>query len=143
MNEETKYAEFFTGNILIYDKDNIMYWSSQPLQMYRSTDFTKINSITDTCKTRIPLFDTITFQTTGFNKTDTITLDPTTMKRIAKYNKETECKKLDEQIKKKKEQIKELDDKLKDKEKRWEKVKNYIANIYEIDIDDYEEENYD
>ena len=35
--------------------------------------------------------------------------------------------------------LKELDDKLKDKEKRWEKVKQYIANIYDLDL----EEDYD
>lgn len=143
MNEKTKYGEFFTGNILIYDEDNIMYWSGKPLQMYCSTEFAETNSLTDTCKTSIPLFDTITFQTSSFDKKENITLDPTTMERIAKYNKEVECERLDEKIKKKKEQIKELDDKLKDKEKRWEKVKNYITNIYEIDIDDYEEEDYD
>ncbi len=143
MNEKTTYTTFFTGNILIYDKDNIVYWSSKSLQMYRSRDFIDTNLFDGTCKYRIPLSDTITFQTRGFDKKENITLDPTTMKRIAKYNKETECEILDEQIKKKKEQIKELGDKLKDKEKRWEKVKNYIANIYEIDIDDYEEENYD
>ncbi len=32
--------------------------------------------------------------------------------------------------------IKELDDKLKDKEKRWEKVKQYIANIYDLDLEE-------
>ena len=83
------------------------------------------------------------FSISNIEKLESIELDSTTMKRIAKYNKETECKKLDTEIKKQKEKIKELDDKLKDKEKRWKKVKNYIANIYEIDIDDYEEENYD
>lgn len=83
------------------------------------------------------------FSISNAEESESIELDSTTMKRIAKYNKETECKKLDTEIKKKKEKIKELDDKLKDKEKRWEKVKNYITNIYEIDIDDYEEEDYD
>ena len=74
---------------------------------------------------------------------DYIELDPTTMKRIAKYNKEVEIKKLNEEIKIKEKEIKELDNKLKDKEKRWEKVKKYIANIYDIDIkedEDYWEE---
>lgn len=74
---------------------------------------------------------------------DYIELDPTTMKRIAKYNKEVEIEKLNEEIKIKEKEIRELDNKLKDKEKRWEKVKKYIANIYDIDIkedEDYWEE---
>lgn len=68
-------------------------------------------------------------------------LDPTTMKRIAVYNKQQECKRLDKEIKEKQEKIKELDDLLKDKEKRWDKVKSYIKKIYEINSDD--EEDYD
>ena len=61
------------------------------------------------------------------------------MKRILKYNKEVEIEKLNNEIQNKKNKIKELDDKLKDKEKRWEKVKQYIANIYDLDL----EEDYD
>ena len=54
---------------------------------------------------------------------------------------EYKLEKLNKEIKNKKEQIKELDDKLTDKEKRWDKVKQYIANIYDLDLeedDDYE-----
>ena len=51
--------------------------------------------------------------------------------------------KLDETIKNKQEKIKELDDLLQDKEKRWDKVKKYIADIYNIDLeDDYDDEEY-
>lgn len=72
---------------------------------------------------------------------ETIKLDETLMKRIAKFNKEIEIKKLDETIKNKQEKIKELDDLLQDKEKRWNKVKDYIKNIYNISLeDDYDDE---
>ena len=47
-----------------------------------------------------------------------------------------EIEKLNKEIESKKEEIKELDDKLKDREQRWEKVKEYIANIYDIDLDE-------
>lgn len=73
---------------------------------------------------------------------DNIQLDPTTMKRIAKFNKEQEIRRLDEEINKKKEKIKELDDILQDKDKRVEKLKEFVANIYNIDIND-DEEDYD
>ena len=63
------------------------------------------------------------------------------MRRILKYNKEVEIEKLNKEIENKREQIKELDDKLKDKEKRWDKVKQYIANIYDLDLEeDYDED---
>ena len=67
---------------------------------------------------------------------ETIKLDDTLMKRIAKFNKEVEIKKLDETIKNKQEKIKELDNLLQDKEKRWNKVKDYIKNIYNISLED-------
>lgn len=74
---------------------------------------------------------------------ETIKLDDTLMKRIAKFNKEVEIKKLDETIKNKQEKIKELDNLLQDKEKRWNKVKDYIKNIYNISLeDDYDDEEY-
>ena len=71
---------------------------------------------------------------------ETIQLDPTLMKRIAKYNKEKEIEKLDEKIKRKQKKIKELEDKIEDREKRWKKVQEYVTKIYEIDLDDYEDE---
>ena len=67
-----------------------------------------------------------------------IELDETTMKRIAKFNKEQEIAKLDEVIKEKEQKIKDLDDILQDRSKRVEKIKEFIANIYNIPIDDGE-----
>lgn len=85
----------------------------------------------------------ISFTVPCLEQHETIKLDDTLMKRIAKFNKEVEIKKLDETIKNKQEKIKELDDLLQDKEKRWKKVKDYIANIYNIDLeDDYDDEEY-
>lgn len=75
----------------------------------------------------------------SYQELDTIELDPTTMKRIAKYNKEIECLKLDADIKQKKEQIKELEDILNDRENRVKKLKDYIENIWNLDIQDDED----
>lgn len=73
---------------------------------------------------------------------ETIKLDETLMRRIAKYNKEVEIKKLDKIIEEKKKQVEELDNNLKDKEKRWKKVKEFITNIYEIELEDEDEDYY-
>lgn len=53
---------------------------------------------------------------------------------IEYFANKVEIKKLDETIKNKQEKIKELDDLLQDKEKRWDKVKKYIEDIYNIDL---------
>lgn len=73
---------------------------------------------------------------------DNIMLDETTMKRIAKYNKEVEVIRLDNAIKEKKNKIKELDDILQDKEGRVKKLKDFVAKIYDIDLDE-DDEDYD
>lgn len=78
----------------------------------------------------------------GPNK-ETIQLDPTLMKRIAKYNKEKEIEKLEEKIKGKQKELKELETKIEDREKRWKKIQDYVANIYDIDLDDDDDDYYD
>lgn len=83
---------------------------------------------------------TFTCDISDYQELDTIELDPTTMKRIAKYNKEIECLKLDADIKEKKEQIKELEDILNDRENRVKKLKDYIKDIWQLDINDNDED---
>lgn len=84
----------------------------------------------------IPIAVRQSFDITDINRTDTIQLDKTLMRRIAKYNKEKECQQLDEKIKEKKAKIKELDDILTDRVGRVEKLKEFIAKIYDIDLYD-------
>ena len=86
----------------------------------------------------IPIAVRQSFDITDINKTDTIQLDKKLMRRIAKYNKEKECQQLDKKIKEKKAKIKELDDILTDRVGRVEKLKEFIAKVYDIDLyDDY------
>lgn len=123
--------------IIIYDDDNLLYyegWSGSfeitntPIEFYTcdSPYLRTIDSL-DSC-----------FQCSisNYEKRNSIELDPTTMKRIAKYNKEVEIEKLDEIIKRKKDCIQELDDVLQDKSKRVQKIQEYVNNIYNITLDD-------
>ena len=128
-------------NILIYDDENMKYYHGKFTYVECEPVIVTYEHLSG--KTDIHNMGyTITFKTANLEETNNIELDETTMRRIAKFNKEKECERLDEEIKKKKEIIKELDDKLKDKQKRWEKVKKYISEIYEIDIndDDYDDD---
>ena len=56
------------------------------------------------------------------------------MKRLAKFNKEIDIKRLDKQIEEKKKQIDELDNVLQDREDRVGKLKNFIKDIYNINL---------
>lgn len=128
--------------VLIYNDNNIEYIEGFLLNWEANPDVETERYIDGTNRT---IISSINYNLLVSNpkQKDYIELDPTTMKRIAKYNKEVEIEKLNEEIKIKEKEIKELDNKLKDKEKRWEKVKKYIANIYDIDIkedEDYWEE---
>lgn len=127
--------------ILIYDNENINYkvgylgniQAVMPEQI-------KITSLGDIEPQHIPsCYYEFTCDISDYQELDTIELDPTTMKRIAKYNKEIECLKLDADIKQKKEQIKELDDILNDRENRVKKLKDYIKDIWNLDIQDDED----
>lgn len=93
-------------------------------------------------KRYVPVKREFTFGASVEPDTETIKLDPTLMKRIAKYNKEKEIEKLEEKIKTKQEKLKELEDKIEDREKRWKKIQDYVANIYDIDVDD-DDDDYD
>lgn len=133
-------------NILIYDKENICYKVGH-LASITGPNEPELVDITDICddnyKTYIPS-PTVDFQCTisNYEELNNIELDETTMKRIAKYNKEIDIKKLDEKIKEKEEKIKELDDVLTDKEKRVDMLKKYIANIFDIEIKEDSDDDY-
>ena len=128
--------------VLIYNDNNISYIEGFLLNLEANSNVETGRYIDGTNRTTISSINYNLLVSYPKQK-DYIELDPTTMKRIAKYNKEVEIEKLNEEIKIKEREIKELDNKLQDKEKRWEKVKKYIANIYDIDIkedEDYWEE---
>lgn len=130
--------------ILIYDDENINYREGYMgnLEMV-APEYIEYASMGDTEKHRLLGGDyTFSCQINNYEEHDTIKLDPTTMKRIAKYNKEQECLQLDEKIKEKEEKIKELDDILNDRENRVKKLKDYIKNIWNIDVNDEDEDDY-
>ena len=79
----------------------------------------------------------------NYEELENIKLDDTTMRRIAKFNKEIDIQKLDKKIKEKKEKIKELDDILHDREGRINKLKKFVAELYDIDLSDEDDEDYD
>lgn len=127
-------------NVIIYNDKDMIYREGFLSSFESNPDFHEVISLDGTRESFIHGYtDTIICQHNG--EKQSIEFDPTTMQRILKYNKEVEIEKLNKEIKNKKEQIKELDDKLTDKEKRWEKVKQYIANIYDLDLEeDYDED---
>lgn len=129
-------------NILVYNDDYLIYYDGV-LASFDKENIWDSGYFVSGEHYQYLLGTNIRFTVSNLEQHETIKLDDTLMKRIAKFNKEVEIKKLDETIKNKQEKIKELDDLLQDKEKRWKKVKDYIANIYNIDLeDDYDDEKY-
>lgn len=118
--------------VIIYDDKNIKYLTGY-MGDYRYEPIYANGKIT-------PIKVRQSFDITDINKTDKIQLDETLMRRIAKYNKEKECQQLDKKIKEKKAKIKELDDILTDRVGRVEKLKEFIAKIYDIDLYDDDED---
>lgn len=130
--------------LIIYDDKNISYITGNIYEINVEPHYIEYSPNSwDINKQYFETSKTYSVTTNNPINDETIKLDETLMKRIAKFNKEIEIKKLDETIKNKQEKIKELDDLIQDKEKRWKKVKDYIADIYNIDLkDDYDDEEY-
>lgn len=129
-------------NILVYNDEYIIYYDGV-LASFDEENIWDSGCFVTGENYQYLLGTNIRFTVSNLEQHETIKLDETLMKRIAKFNKEIEIKKLDETIKNKQEKIKELDDLLQDKEKRWNKVKDYIKNIYNISLeDDYDDEEY-
>lgn len=135
------FPRYETGNILIYNDKDIKYYKGVPMSFDVYTDCVEYRYI-DGIPNNIPICTNLTANISNFEELDNIMLDETTMKRIAKYNKEVEVKRLDNTIKEKQDKIKELDDILQDKEGRVKKLKDFVANIYNIDLDE-DDEDYD
>ena len=127
-------------NVIIYNDKDMIYREGFLSSFESNPEFHEVISLDGTRESFIHGYtDTIICQHNG--EKQSIELDPTTKQKIIKYNKEVEIEKLNKDIKNKKEQIKELDDKLTDKEKRWDKVKQYITNIYDLELEeDYDED---
>lgn len=125
-------------NVIMYDDDNIKYFDGVLCEMGIEQNIEEYQLYDELIRKPICFGLNVNFNIPTCEISDTIKLDDTLMKRIAKFNKEEEIKKLDEDIKKKKEKIKKLENILEDREKRVEKIKEYIANIYDIDINDDE-----
>ncbi len=135
------FPRYETGNILIYNDKDIKYYKGVPMNFDVYTDYAECYYI-DGRPNNIPICTNLTASISDFEELDNIMLDETTMKRIAKYNKEVEVKRLDNTIKEKQDKIKELDDILQDKEGRVKKLKEFVANIYNIKLDE-DDEDYD
>lgn len=132
--------------IIIYDDENLFYKTGEIIsQISNEPEIVEYQYLDEEInrETRVAT-GTLTVVVANYEESETIKLDPTLMERIAKYNKEKEIEKLEKEIENKKEKIKELDRILQDKDKRVEKIKEFIANIYNLDIydedDEYEED---
>lgn len=131
--------------ILIYDDENMQYRVGYMGDFEILTDSPiEITSYRDReRKFMQPLKQLFRCTFSNYEELENIKLDDTTMKRIAKFNKEIDIQKLDKKIKEKEEKIKELDDILHDREGRIAKLKKFVAELYDIDLSDEDDEDYD
>lgn len=130
--------------IIIYDDKNLQYYKGSCMNILTNANTIDFNTLDSPYPKSLTLDYTITTNVRDLKELDYIKLDPTTMKRIAKYNKEAEIQKLDKLIEEKQKRIEELDNILQDKDKRVDKIRKYICEIYDIDVsNDYEEDDWD
>ena len=126
--------------VLIYDDENIKYIVGDLVTFDHEPQIEYYDL--EGHKEAIPIRTFCNFALDESKLLDNIMLNETTMKRIAKYNKEVEVERLNDKIKEKKYKIKELDNILQDKEGRVKKLKEFVTNIYNIELDE-DDEDYD
>lgn len=124
--------------VIIYDDENIEYFIGEMGCFGCKQDSVEITGITDLHRQFIPGILFCEFAVNEASRHDAIKLDETLMKRIAKYNKEKECEQLDMEIAEKQKKIEKLDDILTDRVGRVDKLKEFIKNIYELNLYDYD-----
>jgi hypothetical protein len=121
--------------VIIYNDDDIQYIIGNGTSFEwepRCLDYECINGT----RHHIPLNAVVTMSVDDAECLENIKLDDTLMKRIAKFNKEQECKRLDKEIEDKKKEIEKIEEVLEDRNGRLKKLKTFIRDIYEIDIDE-------
>lgn len=128
--------------ILIYDDEDMTYMTGYCTSIDMSRDIEKADHSFDGITLDILDRTIFTCEVDNAKQMDNIKLDATTMRRIAKFNKEQEIRRLDAKIKSKKAKIEELDDILEDKQCRVDKIKEFVAHIYDIPLDDYHDEDW-
>lgn len=130
--------------ILIYDKDNLIYYEGYAGYLGAAADSIMYHSIEDGSIQYLPPRDyEFSCCVMDAKRKNYVDLDDTLMKRIAKYNKEVEIQKLDEEIETKKKHIEELDNILNDRNKRVNMLRKYIANIWNINVNEEDKEDWD
>ena len=121
--------------VIIYDDKDMQYIVGDYGSLDYEPQFMTVESL-DGTRQSFPLNTIITLSVNDTDFVDNIKLDATLMKRIAVFNKEQECKRLDKEIHDKRQQVKEIEAVLEDRERRLNKLKEFIAHIYEIDVND-------
>ena len=121
--------------IIIYNDEDMNYITGDYASLDYEPQFMTFEG-TDGTKQSFPLNTILTMGVNDIDCLDNIKLDPTLMKRIALFNKEQECKRLDKEIHEKRERVKEIEAVLEDREGRLAKLKEFVRHIYEIKVDD-------
>lgn len=137
--------------ILLYNKDNMMLYEGYLRRMESTCDTIEATCLGDCTRVYLPSPSThITLEVdTGAR---IVELDETTMKRIAKFNKEKELEEINMKIKDAKKRLKNYEEKLKCESSRlvslhdavnkfidsdFPSVEEYYKDKYCVDEDDY------
>lgn len=130
------------ARVIIYDDKEIQYITGSCASFEWEPRYLTYESM-DGTRTPFDLGATITLGVNNGECLDNIKLDDTLMKRIAKFNKEQECKRLDKEIEDRKNKLKEIEEVLSDRTVRLKKLKEFIADIYDMDIKDDDDYDWD
>ena len=104
MKKSKKLPKSVFGDIIIYNDEDIYYYQGSLISIDMDTNYLDYNSL-DGDYRRIEDGMIMTAKINNYKEGENIVLDDTTMKRIAKYNKTADLKRLDKIIAEKEDTI--------------------------------------
>lgn len=130
--------------VLVYDNNNMTLFNGCLKSVEHNDNFVETTTLIDGERSYIPINTTTEFVCLLDEKI--IELDPTTMKRIAVYNKDVELKEYQDKIKDAKKELKNLKNELKNEQNKYEEVINFITSFTKSNfehIDDFYRNRFD
>lgn len=142
------------GQMIFYDDENMMCYSVNAYNVQDNTPMMDITCSHDFQRQYVKGMPDYEIDLEIGSKVD---LDPTMMRRIAKYNSEKDIEILQKKKEKLQEEIEQLEENKEKQEKRLQSVKDFISEFFDTthttvdnfieskyaDYDDYDEDNED
>ena len=141
--KNSKLTMYTKVKTIVYDDDNMAFYDMIVDGIDYAPEIIDCTTRLDNSKKYIVGISPSYTLTGNIDDTNEIELDPNTMRRIARYNKEKELQRIQKQIENAKSKLEEVTKELNKQNDRLNSVKDYIAKFIKSNENDFGEFVYD